>query len=321
MTHLPSSSTTASAHPARSGPASWATTAPHQVSTTASKASSQTASTLKTPLQTHKESESSGDAHAPHVGGVAYFSTVDWPDHIASTVFLKGCPWRCSYCHNTHLLSTKPSPGDLAWDDVLEELDRRKDFLDAVVFSGGEPLSNTELANRALEVKALGYLVGLHTNGTDPARLHDLLSRATPQAHRLIDWVGLDIKAPFERYDEVTRVRGSARPVLDSLDVLQTAKRESAPLCANLTLQGMPDPDPVFNYELRTTLEPGIFDEQTLFRLAGELLELGEENWVWQKCRAAGSIKEKPLNFNPETTRKKLLKKETKPNFKTIAIR
>ena len=160
-------------------------------------------------------------------------------------------------------------------------------------------------------------MVGLHTNGTDPAKLHDLISRATPQAQHLIDWVGLDIKAPFERYDEVTRVRGSAKPVLDSLDVLQTAKRESAPPCANLSLQGMLAPDPVFNYELRTTLEPGIFSEEALLHLGEELLALRESNWVWQKCRIEGSNKEKPLTFNLEATRNKLIQK----GFKNIIIR
>ena len=72
------------------------------------------------------------------VGGLVPLSTTDYPDHLSAVVFCQGCPWRCAYCHNPHLLPRR-SDSEIAWPDVLAFLDRRRGLLDAVVFSGGEP--------------------------------------------------------------------------------------------------------------------------------------------------------------------------------------
>ncbi len=83
----------------------------------------------------------------PVIGGLIPFSSVDYPGKLACVVFLAGCPWRCSYCHNPHLLSRKRHAGAPGWADTLLWLRTRLHLLDAVVFSGGEPLS--ELPCRA----------------------------------------------------------------------------------------------------------------------------------------------------------------------------
>ncbi|HEX6005079.1 MAG TPA: radical SAM protein, partial [Burkholderiales bacterium] len=72
------------------------------------------------------------------MGGLVALSTTDYPDHLAAVVFGQGCPWRCGYCHNPHLLP-KRGVARIAWRDVLAFLERRRGLLDAVVFSGGEP--------------------------------------------------------------------------------------------------------------------------------------------------------------------------------------
>ncbi len=88
------------------------------------------------------------------------------------------------------------------WQPVRDFLMRRRGLLDAVVFSGGEPTSQKALFDAAREVSALGFEVGLHTAGPYPDRLHRLLP--------LLDWVGMDIKAPGARYDMITLTPGSA---------------------------------------------------------------------------------------------------------------
>ena len=226
------------------------------------------------------------------LGGVQFFSTVDWPDHIAATVFVKGCPWRCSYCHNTHLLTSTPSPDDVSWLTVVEKLRERSGFLDAVVFSGGEPLASPYLAEMAQTVKDMGYLVGLHTNGAEPAKFHDLLHLKSG----LIDWVGLDIKAPASHYDEITHIKGSGSAAQSSLTILKDAR---------------------IDYELRTTLYPEIFDREALFTLAEELLSLEEKSWVLQKYREAESSREVAPSFDLEAARKHLQLQ----GFKTLIIR
>jgi len=226
------------------------------------------------------------------VGGAQLFSTVDWPDHITATIFVKGCPWRCPYCHNTHLLSSKPSSDDVSWLTVTEELRKRSSFLDAVVFSGGEPLASPLLVSMMQEVKDMDYLVGLHTNGANPAKLSELLHLKSC----LVDWVGLDIKAPLSRYDEITRTKGSGTTVHDSLEVLKGSNTD---------------------YELRTTLYPEVFDKEAFLILGEELLALGEKKWVLQKCREVRSVREMMLSFNLEAAKEQLLQR----GFKVLTIR
>ena len=104
------------------------------------------------------------------VGGLTPLSASDYPGKLAAVVFCQGCAWRCHYCHNAHLLGRRGS-GEIGWPQVTAFLERRKGLLDAVVFSGGEPTLQAGLGAAMREVKALGYLVGLHTAGIVPRRL------------------------------------------------------------------------------------------------------------------------------------------------------
>ena len=123
-----------------------------------------------------------------NVGGVETFSTVDFPEHMAAVVFLQGCPWRCPFCHNTSLQPID-SATDFVWEKFLDFLEKRKGILDAVVFSGGEPLWQDGLFDAMNQVKSMGFAVGLHTAGADSKRLEKVLP--------LVDWIGFDIKVPF----------------------------------------------------------------------------------------------------------------------------
>lgn len=145
------------------------------------------------------------------VGGLTRCSASDYPGKLAAVVFCQGCAWRCGYCHNPEL---QPRRGreEIAWADVLAFLERRRGLLDAVVFSGGEPTLQRGLAPAMGAVKALGYLVGLHTAGVMPRRLAEVLP--------LVDWVAMDVKAKFDEHESVTRVRGSARRARESRELI-----------------------------------------------------------------------------------------------------
>jgi pyruvate formate lyase activating enzyme len=145
------------------------------------------------------------------VGGLTRLSASDYPGKLAAVVFCQGCAWRCGYCHNAHL---QPRRGrdELAWADVMAFLGRRRGLLDAVVFSGGEPTLQRGLAPAMRAVRTLGYLVGLHTAGTVPRRLAEVLP--------LVDWVAMDMKARFEDHEQVTGVPGSARRARESRDLI-----------------------------------------------------------------------------------------------------
>jgi pyruvate formate lyase activating enzyme len=145
------------------------------------------------------------------VGGLTRLSASDYPDKLAAVVYCQGCAWRCTYCHNPHLLPRKKQ-AELSWDEVEGFLLKRRGLLDAVVFSGGEPTLQVQLKPAIETVKRMGYLVGLHTAGIVPAHLKRVLP--------LLDWVALDLKAPFERHEEVTQVAGSARRARESMELI-----------------------------------------------------------------------------------------------------
>src|SRR5690554_4710157 len=121
---------TANASAAKCGLGYWATTARSQPSTKASNPSIANAPTSGSVEMT---------ADNLVIGGMAAFSTVDYPQHLATTLFLQGCPWRCHYCHNPHLIPRRRVAGEVTWQQALEHLLKRRGLLDAVVFSGGEP--------------------------------------------------------------------------------------------------------------------------------------------------------------------------------------
>jgi pyruvate formate lyase activating enzyme len=204
----------------------------------------------------------SAAAQALRVGGITRLSATDWPGQLSAVVFCQGCPWRCGYCHNPHLIPGRGT-AEIAWADVLAFLRRRIGLLDAVVFSGGEPLAQTALAGAMRAVKGMGFRVGLHTGGANPSRLAEVLP--------LVDWVGFDVKTLFADYETITGVRGSGAKA-------QTSTR--------LVL------DSGVAYEFRTTVHPRQLDATTLARLAGVLSDLGVRNYALQEFRRDGCADE-----------------------------
>ncbi len=192
------------------------------------------------------------------IGGLVPFSASDYPGCLAAVVFCQGCPWRCAYCHNPHLLPARTS-GDLHWDNVLDLLARRRGLLDAVVFSGGEPTLQANLLQAVQRVKAMGFKVGLHTAGMYPRRLQALLP--------WLDWVGMDIKAPFAEYAQITGVPDSGVAVAASARLLV---------------------DSGVTHEFRTTVHSALTGAERLTRLADELAALGAQDYVLQPFRSQG---------------------------------
>ncbi len=192
------------------------------------------------------------------LGGMTPLTTIDFPGALAAVLFVQGCPWRCGYCHNPELLPAR-AEGGLAWEDVEVFLRRRCGLLDGVVFSGGEPTSQAALPEAIAQVKGMGYRIGLHTGGMYPARLRQVLP--------MLDWIGLDVKAPERFHAAVTgRQHGAAR-AWESLHLVL---------------------DSGIDYECRTTWHADVFPLPALYGLADELADRGVANWVLQACREPG---------------------------------
>lgn len=207
---------------------------------------------------------STGRRHASalRVGGLVALTTTDFPDRLAAVLFSQGCPWACGYCHNPHLIPAV-GEGGLAWVETRAFLERRRELLDGVVFSGGEPTAQRDLAEAMRELRALGFEIGLHTGGAYPEKLRRVLP--------LCDWVGFDVKAAFDDYEKVTGVPGSGARACRALEYLLAS--------------GVP-------HEVRTTVHPLIFDGEGLLSLARNLARLGVRNYVVQKFRSEGCVNE-----------------------------
>ncbi|MDO5700164.1 MAG: anaerobic ribonucleoside-triphosphate reductase activating protein [Bowdeniella nasicola] len=198
------------------------------------------------------------------IAGVSPLSTVDWPGQLVATVFVQGCPWRCTYCHNTSLLDCR-IPGSVPFEEVLELLRRRRGLLDGVVFSGGEATRHPALPAAMRVVRELGYGVGLHTGGAYPARLREISD--------LVTWVGFDVKGLPEDYP---RVAGAP---IRSGERAWTALGE----LAGQRQDGTPE------IEVRLTVYPGSHSVRAVRECASRARDLGAQGFALQQARDASS--------------------------------
>ena len=201
------------------------------------------------------------------IGGLTALSTTDWPGQLAAVVFCQGCPWRCAYCHNPHLLPPRQADREIAWPEVMAFLERRRGLLDAVVFSGGEPTLHPGLPAAMRAIKAMGYAVGLHTAGIYPRRLRAVLP--------LVDWIGMDIKAPFDDYERITGVAGSGMAARRSMELVMASG---------------------VAHEFRTTVHPSLLPPPQLLALAQELAGLGVRHYAVQEFRDRGCAAPAPAH-------------------------
>lgn len=179
------------------------------------------------------------------IHGLQKMTLLDFPGHVACTVFLGGCDFRCPFCHNFELAdgSAKPVMDE---EELLSFLSGRKGLLDGVAFTGGEPCLHQEtLPPLIRKIRELGFAVKLDTNGYHPEFLASLLSEG------LLDYVAMDIKNSPEKYAQTAGI-----PQIDLSRI-----RKSISL---LMESGV-------SYEFRTTLIEEFHDEEDV-RKMGEMI-------------------------------------------------
>ena len=130
--------------------------------------------------------------------GIDKLSLLDYEDKVSVVLFSKACNFRCPFCHNGGSVLEAQTEIDFA--DILSFLKTRVGLVDAVVFSGGEPTLEEDLENKIKEVKSLGYLIKLDTNGTNPELLEKLLD------DKVVDYVAMDIKNSPSLYAQTSGV-------------------------------------------------------------------------------------------------------------------
>lgn len=196
------------------------------------------------------------------LAGLQKTTFIDYPEKIACIVFTQGCNFRCGYCHNPELFENKEPV--LSVPAFFEFLNKRKGKLDGVVITGGEPtLHGKDLIEFIKEVKSLGFLVKLDTNGTHPDVLQELLNE------NLLDYIAMDIKAPLAKYKTITQTDIDTKIIKKSIDMIMNSG---------------------VDYEFRTTIVKSQLSVENL-RQIGELIQ-GAKRYYMQKFLATKILDE-----------------------------
>lgn len=147
--------------------------------------------------------------------GLEKISLVDYEGKIACTLFTKGCNFKCPFCHNASLVCGDDP--EIDFNEILAYLEKRKNFLEVVCISGGEPTLNIDLEEYLVSIKQLGYLIKLDTNGTNPDLMESLIKK------NLIDYVAMDIKNSPSSYDKITGTKKvNLENIQKSIDYLKS---------------------------------------------------------------------------------------------------
>ncbi|MBR4435170.1 MAG: anaerobic ribonucleoside-triphosphate reductase activating protein [Clostridia bacterium] len=196
------------------------------------------------------------------IKGLQKLTLLDYPGKVATTVFTGGCNFRCPFCQNSDLVISPKLNPTLSEESVLEHIEKHKKMLDGVCISGGEPLLQQDLVRFILEIKRIGLLVKLDTNGHLFDKLRPIIEG------RLVDSIAMDIKAAPENYGKLSGITNfDVKPILDSVDLIRTSG---------------------IDHEFRTTVVGDMHTEYD-FECIGEWLS-GEAHYFLQKFVDSGAL-------------------------------
>ena len=151
------------------------------------------------------------------IHGLQKMTLLDFPGHVACTVFLGGCDLRCPYCHNYELATGKVPPV-MEEEELFAFLAKRKGLLDGVAITGGEPCLHRDLPEFIAKIREMGFSVKLDTNGTHPAVLAEVLERG------LVEYVAMDVKNSPDKYAMTAGLQTlDIGPIRESIELLKNA--------------------------------------------------------------------------------------------------
>lgn len=209
--------------------------------------------------------------------GFQKLTLLDYPGKTAATVFLGGCNFRCPFCHNGDLVLTHNSMDEIKREEVLNFLSKRKGLLDGVCVTGGEPLLWQDTGDFLKEIKELGFLLKLDTNGYFPDRLKSVAE--------YLDYIAMDIKNSPHAYCTTAGLESlDIREIEESVDFIKTSG---------------------IDHEFRTTVVKGLHTEEDMEEI-GKWLK-GENKYFLQPYRETEKVIEKRFSeFEPSELEKLL---------------
>lgn len=230
------------------------------------------------------------------IKGIQETTLLDYPGKIACTLFLCGCNFRCGFCHNPELVLTCGGK-KISKEEILAFLKKRKNQLDGICITGGEPLIHID-REFLEEIKDLGYLIKIDTNGSYPEILKELIDDG------LVDYVAMDIKAHKDKYNEIAGTDVEIEKIEESMRIISELD----------------------DYEFRTTILENIHDYDHVNEMVEWILNVVQKHpkkFALQGFRNQGKFIDPIYEARKDTTQSHLedLKDLIEDRFEEVVIR
>ena len=245
---------------------------------------------------------------------------LDYPEHIAASIFFGGCNFRCPFCHNKDIVFASESlqNGSLITyteAEILSFLQKRRNVLSGVCITGGEPTLYKDLPKFLAKIKELGYQIKLDTNGSNPELLRMLIQ------NRLIDYCAMDIKNSLKKYPQTIGIRNTSVPDASTTNTSSVNTSSANPSIANTAVLAdlnkmrltsiqksvdilMYSDCAEFSYEFRTTVVQELHTEADLVEIAKWIL--GAPAYYLQSYVESDGVIQKGFHAYSTETMKKL---------------
>jgi len=194
-----------------------------------------------------------------NIKGVLKSSLIDWPGKICSVIFLAKCNFKCPYCHNRDLVGEAWHIKSIEKEKLYDYLKRKKNWIDGVCITGGEPTCSEDLPDFIKSLKKTGVKIKLDTNGANPEMLKEVIED--------LNFIAMDVKAPLNKYEDVVRTRFDVKNIKKSIKLIMDSKK---------------------NYEFRTTVLPALIDKDDITKICK--LIRGANNFVIQQFRPTNTL-------------------------------
>jgi pyruvate formate lyase activating enzyme len=179
-------------------------------------------------------------------------------------------------------------------EEIFSFLKKRKNMLEGLVITGGEPLIQDDILDFCEKVKKLKYLIKIDTNGTYPDRLKKIIG------NELADYIAMDIKAPFKKYEKLTGVKVDIEKIKRSIDFIRSS---------------------TVDYEFRTTFVPKLLDKEDIIEI-GKLLK-GTKRFYLQQFKSLSPMVSNDLEKTEPYSKEYLFEtlEKIKPSFEICDVR
>ncbi len=211
------------------------------------------------------------------IKGLQKTTLLDYPGHVACTVFTGGCNFCCPFCHNASLAVRAIEMPELSEDEFFNFLSKRRGILDGVCITGGEPLLQKDIIPFIERIHSLGFLVKLDTNGSYPEKLKEIISKG------IVDYIAMDIKNSSKKYALTAGVDANLKEIFESINIIMNSG---------------------IHYEFRTTVVKELHAVDDIKEIA-KLIQ-GAERYFLQNFNDSGDLICDGLSSHDEDTLRKM---------------